>query len=270
MTVRFDRVRGLFVSGIAPEGVTAAGVADALAAPAVNGSFSPSVANVAPDSLDAPLSNLRTFLPQFETAEMVVEGETVTITGETEATADIAQIQSRLEESGAYDAVTLTQAEAQFENGDTRRNALTGAREVYANGFWLPEVDVAPTLAECTDFAQAQLDAKRIQFLSGSATLDATSVEVVNAIAAVMTSCFAGNATLAVEIGGHTDSVGADDANLALSLARAETVRTALINRGLPEVRLTAQGFGETDPIADNNTEEGRSANRRTTLSWSE
>jgi outer membrane protein OmpA-like peptidoglycan-associated protein len=66
---------------------------------------------------------------------------------------------------------------------------------------------------------------------------------------------------LAVE--GHTDNVGSDELNQRLSEKRAETVRAYLIQQGLSEASVTARGFGETAPAADNLTAEGRQRNRR-------
>jgi outer membrane protein OmpA-like peptidoglycan-associated protein len=66
---------------------------------------------------------------------------------------------------------------------------------------------------------------------------------------------------LAVE--GHTDSTGSDEFNQKLSEQRAETVRNYLIEQGLPEAGVTAQGLGKTVPIADNGTAVGRQQNRR-------
>jgi len=62
---------------------------------------------------------------------------------------------------------------------------------------------------------------------------------------------------------GHTDSIGPEDYNLELSLRRAEAVRQALIEYGVPPERLTAEGRGEAEPRADNATEAGRQLNRR-------
>lgn len=69
---------------------------------------------------------------------------------------------------------------------------------------------------------------------------------------------------MVIEIAGHTDNVGDDAANLKLSQARAETVRNYLIGKGISKDRITAKGYGETQPLASNETEEGRQKNRRT------
>jgi outer membrane protein OmpA-like peptidoglycan-associated protein len=71
------------------------------------------------------------------------------------------------------------------------------------------------------------------------------------------------NPTMEIEIEGHTDNRGSDEYNLKLSGDRAETVRKQLIELGVKENRVKAVGYGETKPIADNETEEGRSINRR-------
>jgi OOP family OmpA-OmpF porin len=67
-------------------------------------------------------------------------------------------------------------------------------------------------------------------------------------------------------IEGHTDSQGADAYNLQLSQRRADAVRKYLVDAGVPASRLTAQGLGETQPVADNTTAEGRAQNRRVVL----
>jgi len=67
-----------------------------------------------------------------------------------------------------------------------------------------------------------------------------------------------------VEIAGHTDNVGDDEANIKLSQARAESVVKYLISKGIDISRLVAKGYGETEPIATNETPEGCQQNRRT------
>jgi OOP family OmpA-OmpF porin len=69
-----------------------------------------------------------------------------------------------------------------------------------------------------------------------------------------------------VEIGGHTDSDGADAYNLALSQRRAESVRAYFVSKGIKASRLEAKGYGETQPVTSNDTAEGRAKNRRVEL----
>lgn len=71
------------------------------------------------------------------------------------------------------------------------------------------------------------------------------------------------NPTMEIEIEGHTDSKGSDEYNLKLSGDRAQSVRTQILAMGVKPNRIKAVGYGETKPIADNETDEGRSINRR-------
>jgi OOP family OmpA-OmpF porin len=71
---------------------------------------------------------------------------------------------------------------------------------------------------------------------------------------------------LKVELQGHTDSKGPDAYNLTLSQKRADAVRNYLIKDGVPSTQITAKGYGEGQPIADNATEEGRAMNRRVVM----
>jgi len=99
----------------------------------------------------------------------------------------------------------------------------------------------------------------KIKFEPGSATLDANSRDTVQAIAEVFDRCL----EAPIEIAGHTDSQGREEMNLNLSKGRAEAVLTALRGARVKLKSLTAEGYGETQPIGDNSTEEGREANRR-------
>jgi OOP family OmpA-OmpF porin len=75
------------------------------------------------------------------------------------------------------------------------------------------------------------------------------------------------NANLSIE--GHTDDVGEDEYNMTLSQKRTESVKKYLTAKGISESRLTATGYGETQPIADNKTSSGRAKNRRVELKTS-
>jgi outer membrane protein OmpA-like peptidoglycan-associated protein len=66
-----------------------------------------------------------------------------------------------------------------------------------------------------------------------------------------------------IDVYGHTDSTGSDSYNQTLSENRARTVMNYLVSRGVPAARLKSQGFGETMPVADNASAEGRTKNRR-------
>jgi OmpA-OmpF porin, OOP family len=102
----------------------------------------------------------------------------------------------------------------------------------------------------------------RVGFESGSARLTPESREQVGNIAAILRAY--PKATVA--IAGHTDNVGSEAANLALSRARAETVASGLRNAGVAADRVRVEAYGSDKPVADNSTEHGRAQNRRVTL----
>ncbi len=72
------------------------------------------------------------------------------------------------------------------------------------------------------------------------------------------------NPELGIEIGGHTDNVGSDSDNLALSEKRAQSVMNYILELGIENERISAKGYGETNPMESNETEDGRATNRRT------
>jgi OOP family OmpA-OmpF porin len=69
-----------------------------------------------------------------------------------------------------------------------------------------------------------------------------------------------------VELQGHTDDTGPDAYNLSLSKKRADAVREYLLTQGVPGTQLTAKGYGESQPLDNNKTPEGRSKNRRVVM----
>lgn len=100
---------------------------------------------------------------------------------------------------------------------------------------------------------------KAVQFQTGSAQLTPDARIALNEVARTLKN----QRNLNIEISGHTDNVGNDGFNLMLSQQRAESVRQHLIGKGVGPERLVALGLGETQPVADNGTEEGRDENRR-------
>ena len=98
-----------------------------------------------------------------------------------------------------------------------------------------------------------------IFFESGRAELKPISYVELNKAVELMQQ----NTTMVIEIGGHTDNLGTEAANLSLSQKRAEAVKGYLELAGIETSRLQAKGYGESNPIEDNSTAEGRKANRR-------
>ena len=98
-----------------------------------------------------------------------------------------------------------------------------------------------------------------IQFRSGSAEIDPSSYPVLDEVVRLLKE----NPEIEVEIRGHTDNTGSYAFNMRLSQRRAEAVRLYLIQRGIAPHRLRAVGYGPKEPIASNDTPEGRALNRR-------
>ena len=116
-----------------------------------------------------------------------------------------------------------------------------------------------PTPLECAASVAGVLRQRKITFPPGSAEIDGPTVAIMDALADILEDC----PTVRMNIAGYTDSQGSEEGNRALSQARAEAVLLALQGRGVAIEALTATGYGEANPIADNATEAGREANRR-------
>lgn len=113
--------------------------------------------------------------------------------------------------------------------------------------------------AMCKDRFDTLSHAGNITFSSASARLDVADSAVLDTLLDVVQRCPA----LKIEIGGHTDDVGPDDANLSLSERRAAAVLAYLTGKGVAAERLQAKGYGETMPLVANDSAENRSRNRR-------
>ncbi|HXV14459.1 MAG TPA: PKD domain-containing protein [Candidatus Krumholzibacteria bacterium] len=110
--------------------------------------------------------------------------------------------------------------------------------------------------------AQKSVVLEGVNFKSNRSTLLPESETILNNVAEILLA----NPDVNVEVGGHSDADGKDEYNMKLSDARANAVRNYLITKGVPAERLTARGYGETHPIADNVTPEGKAQNRRVEL----
>jgi len=165
-------------------------------------------------------------------------GESLSVSGMTDAS-DIATVREQFEASGAASMLGTFDVQAlEQTNNDSVR---------------------------CNDAFGEELTNATIRFQTNSATIDDGNEELLERLARLARGC---PGKLTIE--GHTDSRGDADMNKALSLARAAAVRDALAAHGIDADRVTAVGFGEISPIADNASAEGRAKNRRIAIAVDE
>jgi len=131
---------------------------------------------------------------------------------------------------------------------------------------WLVKGDIsvkpasAPVDATvCQQLFSDLLARGKIRFESGRATIDLDSAGLLDRLTETALRCPTAN----IEIAGHTDTDGEDAFNQALSEKRAQAVTDYLVKAGLPASRFTAMGYGSTQPVAGNDTDEGKAQNRR-------
>lgn len=128
-----------------------------------------------------------------------------------------------------------------------------------------PRMDASlglPSPQECLSRARDVLTKGQIKFAPGKNVLEGESLNVVFGLVAALKDCDGAK----IEVGGHTDSQGRAESNLALSQERADAVLTKLAELGVNVEDMRARGYGASQPIADNKTEAGREANRRIAL----
>ncbi|MEM7721054.1 MAG: OmpA family protein [Pseudomonadota bacterium] len=123
----------------------------------------------------------------------------------------------------------------------------------------LDPVASQPTPQECVARIQAIQDEGKIVFEPGSVSLTDEAGAILDRIAEVLPDC----RHVRMEIAGHTDSQGRPEMNLNLSQARAESVLNGLLARDVLVSNLTAQGYGETQPLVEEDSPENRERNRR-------
>ncbi|MEO1328554.1 MAG: OmpA family protein [Pseudomonadota bacterium] len=181
-------------------------------------------------------------LSELDAGEVTVERNAIYLRGRVEQ-ADQARIAS-------------TALEDKTPRDYTRFSRITVAEPDLSIGL---EDDSPLEPVACVGRLNAIVADAAIVFDSGSVVIDQSSFEEVEALAETLRRC----PTARIEIGGHTDSSGPADANESLSLRRAQALLRNLAVRGVAENRLEAIGYGETQPVGDNETEEGRARNRR-------
>jgi len=120
----------------------------------------------------------------------------------------------------------------------------------------------APEPEPVVDACSGVIRLRGVEFEFDSATLTPVSSVVLDAAVESLQEC----PDVAVGIEGHTDSVGPEAYNQSLGQRRADSVRGYLVSQGVPAARLTTRSYGETRPVASNDTDEGRALNRRVEL----
>jgi outer membrane protein OmpA-like peptidoglycan-associated protein len=129
-----------------------------------------------------------------------------------------------------------------------------------------PDDPGPPTNAGCPEkkyitITQEKIELKRqVQFATGKAKINPESFDLLDEVVEVLKK----NVSIKLRIEGHTDNKGSPKKNIKLSQDRAKAVFDYLVEHGIDAARLTSEGYGQTCPMADNKTVEGREKNRRT------
>ncbi len=116
-----------------------------------------------------------------------------------------------------------------------------------------------PSGMECVDGLNAAMKESEIGFEPSKSVIAGDPEPTLQRLAGIMADC----GDYRIELGGHTDSQGSEGFNAELSRARAQAVLEALARHGIDTAHMTVRGYGETQPITENDTDAGREANRR-------
>lgn len=142
---------------------------------------------------------------------------------------------------------------------------LTGRAGTQADNVKLQSGDALrdSVLAACQSKIDARMKDKKILFASNTAELESSSHALLDQIIGVLNECNDVVLKNKLTIAGHTDSVGDDGYNLALSQRRADVVKAYIVNAATDVGLITSVGLGESQPVEPNDTDEGRAQNRR-------
>ena len=143
---------------------------------------------------------------------------------------------------------------------DHRAKVAAGelASSVYGVSTVRNDIAIIGEAGTCQSEFDRFLEDERITFKSGRADISDGSLPILGMLASVIRNC-----SVRVEVAAHTDAEGDSAINQKLSQRRAQAVRKYLVGSGVPEEFIVANGYGETQPVADNTTADGRQSNRR-------
>jgi outer membrane protein OmpA-like peptidoglycan-associated protein len=145
-------------------------------------------------------------------------------------------------------------------------NIQSIGNEIKYNTIDIPSLDAGQYYTENTLTIQYdpgfEFTLSNLHFETAKADIKTLSYSVLNNLAEIMLR----KTNMRIEIDGHTDSDGDDQANQTLSLKRAEAVKAYLVSKGVASNRIVSKGFGESRPVASNDTAQGKAQNRRTEI----
>lgn len=174
---------------------------------------------------------------------------------------EVATVNERVD--GVQTQVEDTQTKLRDHEGRIVQNASATAAASKTAQDALDRAVAAGKLAEGKFLYETVLSDDKVKFGFDKAEL---SDEAKAALDEFATKLRGDNANVYIEIQGHTDNVGSDDYNFKLGEQRGEVVRRYLSLKGVPLHRMSVISYGETEPVADNSTREGRNQNRRVVL----
>ncbi|PVX97355.1 OmpA family protein [Paraburkholderia unamae] len=183
---------------------------------------------------------------------------------------------------GAEVKIDGTHVELSGAAADAKAGWLDKLKALFGSGFDIGVFNVQKAVADATqsfrdavkglfatDASCAGADVAKVlnlqvvNFKTGSSIVPASAADDLRQSARALIACSKRGQPVSLEVAGYSDNVGDKAANLALSKQRALAVRTYLASQGVPLSRLTAQGYGDVNPVESNDTESGRFHNRR-------
>src|SRR5262249_10546396 len=168
------------------------------------------------------------------------------------------QAEKAKQEADAARAAALAQQQAAEAEAEKARQAAAQAEKDKAN-LRAQLLQQLNSILQTEDTARGLIvNMSDVLFDTGSATLKPPTREKLAKISGILLA----HPGLSLQVEGHTDSVGGDEFNQQLSERRADSVREFLAQNGVPASSITARGFGKTQPVASNETAEGRQRNR--------
>lgn len=165
-----------------------------------------------------------------------------------------------LANGGVRDVVFADEADESGADGDAAGDAEPVSVEELSTGIEDADAVTGATeeqVEDCQTSVNAFMEGKSINFESGSAYISPTSAAIIEGLGERLTACTG----MSVGVGGHTDSTGSDETNMNISRERAKVVAAALSEQGVAAARITATGYGSSQPLVAGDG--ANAANRR-------